>query len=333
MTVYGTRVKMVRVLLFGATGFIGNPLAAALRRRGHTVYAVVRSEAKAIELSKQELIPILGDASEPGTWTPVLDQVDIVIDGSPSYGGISKGILDNIKSSSRVASAKKSRPKLGFIYISGVWVYGDYGDHPELVADTTPVGPDGPRKPTGLVSWRPEFENSVLESRDVIDVLIVRPGMVFGGHGSLFGVFWKPLVEALKANKTSEPVTLVGRPNATMTLVHKDDAAEAILNAVEKFETVSQISSPIFNLSAGHEKLGDINKTAAKVLGITGEIIHQAPTDPFSIAMSTSLLVDTTRSQQYLDWHPRHTSLIRNAEIYVKAHLYTTDYYSTVNKA
>ncbi|KAK6354697.1 hypothetical protein TWF696_003836 [Orbilia brochopaga] len=325
---------MVRVLLFGATGFVGAPIAAALRRRGHTVYAVVRTEDKAIELSKQELIPILGDATQPDTWTPVLKDVDIVIDGSPSYGGISEGILKSIKSSSRVTSTKKTGPKLGFIYISGIWVHGDYGEFPELVTDRVPVGADGPRKPTDLVAWRPAFEEAVLASRDVLDVIVLRPGMVFGGSGSLFAIWWKPLVEALKANKTSEPVTIVGNPNAVLALVHKDDNAEAVLNAVEKFETVSQINYPVFVLAAGHEKLGDINKTAAKVLGFTGEITHQLPSadDAFSRAMSTSMLLDASRSIQYLDWQPRHFSLTRNAEIYVKAHLSTTDYYSVVKR-
>ncbi|KAF3933014.1 hypothetical protein ABW20_dc0105430 [Dactylellina cionopaga] len=222
---------MVRVLLFGATGFIGNPVAQALRRRGHTVYATVRTEEKAAVLAKQEFIPILGDATEPATWTPILEKVDVVIDASPSYGGISDGILKALKESTRVTSAKKFDPKLGFIYVSGVWVHGD---GPELVSDRVTVGVDKARKPAGIVSWRPAFEDSVLESRDVLDVTILRAGVLFGGSGSLFNVWWKPLLDALKGGKHSEPVTITGNANASIALIHKDDYAEAVLNAVEK---------------------------------------------------------------------------------------------------
>lgn len=202
-----------------------------MRRRGHTVYAVARTEEKTIELSKQEIIPILGDASQPETWVPALDLVDIVIDSSPSYGGISEGILKAIKGSRRVTSAKKHDPKIGYLYVSGVWVHGD---SPELVTDRVPTGNHTDRKPVGVVSWRPAFEDSVLQSKDVIDVTILRAGVVFGGSGSLFALWWAPFVEALKTNKSHEPVTIKGRAETSLALVHKDDFAEAVLNSVEK---------------------------------------------------------------------------------------------------
>ncbi|KAF3920200.1 hypothetical protein AA313_de0205724 [Arthrobotrys entomopaga] len=320
---------MVRVLLFGATGFIGSSVAAALRRRGHTVYAVARSEEKSIELSKLELIPILGDASQPESWVPVLDRIDVVIDSSPSYGGISEGILKAIKESPRVTSARKFDPKLGLIYVSGVWVHGD---SQEVVSDREPTGQHVARKPAALVGWRPAFEDSILESRDVLDVAVIRAGVLFGGSGSLFQVWWKPIVEALKANKAGESVTINGKDDTILALIHKDDYAEVILNAVEKFEVVSQIHYPVFSVAGGHETLGTVTRAAAKVVGLTGEVKFQTPAadDYFGGAMSTSILLDTSRAEQYLDFTPKHTSLSKNAEIYVKAYLYNTDYYSTV---
>ncbi|KAF3195484.1 hypothetical protein TWF106_005589 [Orbilia oligospora] len=300
---------MVRILIFGASGFVGYPIVQALRRHGHTVYAVTRTEEKTIELSKQEIIPILGDARQPETWVPALDLVDIVIDSSSSFGGLSEGILKAIKESQRVTSAKKHDPKIGYLYVSSTWVHGD---SPELVTDRVP-------------------------SKDVLDVAILRAGVVFGGCSSrsLFGLWWAPFVEALKANKFNEPVTIKGRPDASVALVHKHDFAQAILNAVEKFEVVSQIHYPVFDVVSGHESLGDINKAAANVLGFTGEIKYQAPAadDHFGNATSSSLLIDSTRSQSYLDWQPKHTSLIKDPEVYVKAYLYSTDYYTSVTNS
>jgi len=118
------------------------------------------------------------------------------------------------------------------------------------------------------------------------------------------------------------------KSEATIALIHKDDYAEAVLAAVNKFEVVSQIGYPIFDIVGSQERLDDLNKAAAKVLQITGEIKYEKPNDPFIEAMSTSIIVDTNRSTTYLDWQPKHTSLIRNAEVYVKAYLFFTDYNS-----
>jgi len=316
---------MVRIFLIGATGFVGNPIAIALRRQGHQVYALARDEPKAIELTKQETIPILGDVNEPEKWTPVLNLVDIIIDASPSGYGISDSILKSIKESSRITSAKRQHPKLGYIYVSGIWVHGDSSD---LTTDRMPVVLDAVVKPAGVVSWRPKFEDDLLDSRNVLDVAILRAGVLFGGSGRLCDVWWKPLVGALKTNKLTQPITISGNPEATIALIHKDDYAEAVLAAVNKFEVVSQIGYPIFDIVGSQERLDDLNKAAAKVLQITGEIKYEKPNDPFIEAMSTSIIVDTNRSTTYLDWQPKHTSLIRNAEVYVKAYLFFTDYNS-----
>ncbi|KAK6513940.1 hypothetical protein TWF506_008370 [Arthrobotrys conoides] len=323
---------MIRILIFGASGFVGNPIAQALRRHGHIVYAVTRTEEKTIELSKQEIIPILGDALQPETWVPALDLVDIVIDSSSSSDGISEGILQAIKESQRVTSAKKHDPKIGYLYVSSIWVHGDSS---EVVTSRVPTGTN--RKPVEYVSWRPAFEDSLLQSKDVLDIAILRAGVVFGGCSSrsLCGLWWTPFVEALKTNKYHEPITIKGKPEVSIALVHKHDFARAVLNAVERFEAISQIHYPIFDIVGGHETLRDINRAAANALGIIGEVKYQAPTadDHFGNATSASLLIDSTRSQSYLNWQPKHTSLIKNAEVYVKAYLYSTDYYATVTRS
>ncbi|KAF3932699.1 hypothetical protein ABW19_dt0203554 [Dactylella cylindrospora] len=318
---------MVRVLLFGATGSIGYPIARALRRQGHTVYGVVRTEEKALDLVKEEITPILAEVSEVAAWEPILNEVDIVIDSSASKDGMSDEILNAIKGSSRVKNAKKFHPKIGFIYVSGIWVHGD---SQKTVTDRIPVGKDAVTPPPELIAWRTGFEDRVLESRDVLDVAILRAGVVFGVERTLLGVWWAPFIEALKENKPRDPVTIVGNPEAVIGLVHKDDYAEAMLNAVEKFEIISQIGYPIFDIVSGHEKLERLNKTAAEILEITGEIKYQEPTDLFNKALNTSVVIDLSRSINYLGWQPKHGHFGRDAELYVKSFLYRTDYYSSM---
>lgn len=157
----------------------------------------------------------------------------MVIDASPSYGGISEGLVKAIKGSSRVKNAKKTDPKLGFVYVSGIWVHGESA---EWTNDRVVAGTDQAVKPATIVSWRPAFENSLLEkeTRDVLDVAILRAGIVFGGSGSLFAAWWAPFVEALKTGKDKEEITITGKSDTALSLIHRDDFAEAVLKTVEK---------------------------------------------------------------------------------------------------
>lgn len=50
----------MKVIVTGANGFIGLATAKALRRAGHTVYGLVRSQEKAKELVLNEIIPVIG---------------------------------------------------------------------------------------------------------------------------------------------------------------------------------------------------------------------------------------------------------------------------------
>lgn len=110
---------MVNVLVLGATGFIGYPVAIALRRAGHIVYAVVRdTEApKAKDLERQEILTHKGDGMDSSTWTKLAATMDVVIDAADHMlgGKIFSGVLDAAK------TRPQGAPKLTYIYTSGIW--------------------------------------------------------------------------------------------------------------------------------------------------------------------------------------------------------------------
>jgi len=59
---------MSSVLIFGATGFIGNAVAKEFQRKGYRVYGLVRTEDKAKILRKQEIIPVISKAQDTKVW-------------------------------------------------------------------------------------------------------------------------------------------------------------------------------------------------------------------------------------------------------------------------
>ncbi|CAG8581767.1 14696_t:CDS:2 [Funneliformis caledonium] len=114
---------MVKVLVLGATGFIGFAVAQALARSGHETYGLYRKREKEKELAKNEIFPVLGDTNDVSTWNVVAEQVDIIIDATSEYNDPTKhvtNILDTIEEIN-MKRIKNFEPKLTFIYTSGLW--------------------------------------------------------------------------------------------------------------------------------------------------------------------------------------------------------------------
>ena len=72
------RRKMTRVLVTGASGFVGRPLTRALAQSGHVVWAAAR-EPQAVP-TQTNINPIaLPDLANPAPWNSLLAGMDVVI--------------------------------------------------------------------------------------------------------------------------------------------------------------------------------------------------------------------------------------------------------------
>lgn len=248
--------EMVKIFVFGATGFIGCKLsvrsnstsvcsefckstvavARALRTQGHRVYGLVRSTSKASELVKEEIIPILGKAENTDLWTGALEKlhIDVIVDCS----GVMQGAMDILKACAAVSKKRidtlgergEKVTKLGFVYVSGLWVHGDSKEYGN---DLLPMGANAPIKPAELVAWRVDVENELLRQSKVLNGVILRAGLLFGGSGSFIGgVWWSAIYGAIGKNEKS--VELAGKEDTVLGLVHKDDFGQAVVKTVKK---------------------------------------------------------------------------------------------------
>lgn len=76
---------MPRILILGATGYLGNRIANLLVQTGqHTVYGVARSSEKALQLARDEITPVLcpDPVNNPEQYLCTIrsSSIDIVID-------------------------------------------------------------------------------------------------------------------------------------------------------------------------------------------------------------------------------------------------------------
>src|SRR5258706_14142821 len=69
----------MKILVTGATGFIGGAVARKLSLRGHEVVALSRSSAAAAKLQAAGLRPVAGDFAKPESLAAPAAQVDAVV--------------------------------------------------------------------------------------------------------------------------------------------------------------------------------------------------------------------------------------------------------------
>ena len=208
---------MPRILLIGATGYVGSALASELLRSGlHTVYGLARSPAKATELAAKEVIPVLGSVADSAAYLSLIKtaQIHIVVDCAGANDGSAKILTDLVEAGK--TRLKAGGAKLGFVYCSGMWVHGSSF---ERISDLDPVGTaDAKAPPARMVAWRPQLEREILASRDVLDVAIVRPAQIYGRDHGLWTPLFGPILEATKSDKKSIQLPL--DPHGRPCLIH-----------------------------------------------------------------------------------------------------------------
>jgi nucleoside-diphosphate-sugar epimerase len=315
---------MVKVLVLGAMGYIGLPLSTSLRRDGHTVYGLARSVEKARLLAQREILPVLGTV-EGQEYLEVVrkSNIDIVIDAAGANQG-SYSVLTGLK---HVAEERQKQrgphgARLGFIYLGGTWVHGS---SKSPVNDLNPVATAGdngcPTQPPQLVAWRPELEQAILSARDVLDSVIIRPALLYGGPSTLWSLWFGPVQQAID-NGSKGDVTILADASAQPGLIHVDDVVSAIHLTVSKFGLVCTASGnyPVFDIVSSSEPLQPIIDSASQTLGFNGSIVYAGPGDnAFAVAMNTSMRGSSTRLRDLLGWCPSHTSMLEEIETFVQA--------------
>ncbi|EAZ62772.2 predicted protein [Scheffersomyces stipitis CBS 6054] len=315
-----------KVLLVGATGYIGHQAALALRRNNYLVYGLARSEAKAVFLAKDELIPIIGTGEKPDYLDEIVThEIHTVIDftGTPTS---TADILEKLQS---IVTEKKF--KVNFIYISGIWVHGDSSE--KVTEADKPVI----EKVGSLVKYRVALEEKILSLKDIIPSIIIRPGILFGGKADIWGVMFGQVLGSVLAGDST--VTIPLREELTSGFIHNEDLAQLIFLAVEKFDSANSavIKSPIFDVISETVNVPSIIVAGADELGFKGTINFTGhPTfeeNPLLESFDTNVRCSNELAKKTFGWEPK-IHLAENLALLVRTWVVhqNEDFYTTLSK-
>jgi nucleoside-diphosphate-sugar epimerase len=218
----------MRVLVTGASGFVGRRVCAALLGGGHAVVAPVRSGVSRVPLQEGIEVEVLADPLSAVALAPLLGGVDGVIHLAARVHIMTEKVTDplaefrrvNVDGTRAVLTAAQEVGTRRLLYLSSIKVNGESRDTPYSELDTPcPVDPYGQSKL--------DAEAVVRSSGAGLSWTIVRPPLVYGpGVG---GNFRRLLHLAGVASRW--PLPLGGIDNLR-SMIFVDNLADAIATSV-----------------------------------------------------------------------------------------------------
>jgi 2-alkyl-3-oxoalkanoate reductase len=258
---------MARVLLTGATGFVGGRVAARLRQRGNEVVAAVRTPSAALEAIGVAQRELALDAIDAEALAGVDGLVHAAASVGPDYD--SARAVNTVGTRSIAAAALEAGVHLVHVSTTSVYDLRRSGDV-EVREDAPLAAADAEASPTGSAGaaysvTKAEAEHEVVAARDRgLSAAILRPPAVLGaGPTSTWGT---------KIPRMVLEGRLPGRhPEQTYGWVHVEDLVDAVLAALD------QGSAATANVVGGHTTVGRYLAEVAALL--PGDVVLPATPD------------------------------------------------------
>lgn len=218
--------RAVRVFVTGAAGFLGAGVVAALARAGHEVVGLVHTASKVGRVEAAGGTPVVGDILNASAVAQAAAGCEALIHlahtrdkGAPAVGQsmAAKVRVDGAYNLVAVARAVKARR---LVIGSGYW---EFGHHEETITEATPLNPIG----SSVFNYQAERAGLDANQPGKLDVVIARPGMVYGDGG-----WFREMVDGIRRGTYTAP----GAGNNTWSPIHVDDVGAGFLTLLERGE-------------------------------------------------------------------------------------------------
>ena len=271
----------MKILLTGATGYIGSAVLDALVGAGHQVTAVVRSQQSSLKVSDAGATGVIGDLFDAGWLASELRLHDAAIHTAAGSDERDPALNDAVIEAVTTAFAGTTKP---FVHTGGIWTYGS---NSAIVETAEP-------SPVPLTAWRVDSEKRLLDAD--VRATVVQPGIVYGrGAG----------IPAMLVADGVAP----GSGDQHWTTVHVDDLADLYVRALDarggqSFVGVSGTNPTVAQIAAAIDGSVTAEGDAATLdrLGAFGEALlldQQASGD---------------KARHDLGWTPTRPSLVELLE-------------------
>ena len=299
---------MSRILITGATGFVGAAVIAALRAGGHTLSGTTRSADRP---QGPDGVPLyrVPDFSEPIDWSRFVAGADVVVHLAARAHVMGEGgtqALDlyratNRDGSRRLAEAAAAAGVKRFVFMSSIKAVGEE----TFGVPLNEQSPCVPEDAYGISKWEAEQTLAEVAARTGLELVILRPPLVYGPNvrGNLLAL--------LKACARGWPLPLGGIDNRR-SLVSTANLASAVATSAADARAAGQT----FFVSDGADvSTADLVRRLAFAMGREPRLLSM-PAPLLSLArrlpgigpkvrrLTGSLQIDSQAIRAVLDWVP-----------------------------
>ncbi|MGZ8160713.1 MAG: UDP-glucose 4-epimerase family protein [Methylobacter sp.] len=297
----------MKMLVSGASGFIGKSLCAELLRQGHSVRAAVRlrnSQAENIET-----VPV-GDINGETDWTAALRDIKVVVHLAAHVHVMRNNAADplaelhkvNVEGTWSLARQAAEAGVQRFVFISSIKVNGE----------STPLGQPytaealpAPTELYGISKLEAEEALRQLADETGMEVVIIRPPLVYGpGVKANFRSMMHWLAKGV-------PLPL-GAIHNMRSLVALDNLVDLIVTCIDHPAAANQtfLAGDGEDLSTTEllQRLGNALGKPAKLLPIPAWVLKTGAMllgqRDMAQRLCGSLQVDISKACDLLGWHP-----------------------------
>jgi nucleoside-diphosphate-sugar epimerase len=302
----------VRVLVTGASGFVGRRVCALLAGADHEVIAATRATSSPVDGAARTCA--LGEIGPATQWQPALDGCDALVHlAARTHRGDDASMRDdffriNVEGSRGLIDAALAAGVRRVVFVSSAKVYGessppDAQGRPHAFTATDVPRPAGPYGASKLAAEQLLRERCAAAQAALT---IFRPPLVYGpgNKANLFAL--------MRAIERGVPLPLASIRNAR-SLVFVDHLAEVIVAALTQGEGTRlypvadiELSTPalIAALAAGMGRPARLLPCPVGLMSLIGRATGRSA----AIARLTgSFVLEHARVAAELGWRPRHT--------------------------
>ena len=218
---------MSRILVTGASGFVGNLLCEALSQRQYQVRAAVRSSHQSLGGIEKAVV---GSIDGQTDWVDAVAETEVVIHLAARVHVMKDSAADplgefrkvNLHGTENLARQAVRAGVKRFVYVSSIKVNGEQTTGEQFFAESDQAAP---QDPYGVSKWQAEQALHRISLETGLEVVIVRPPLVYGP--GVKGNF----IALMNAIDKGIPLPLAGALNAR-SLVYVGNLVEALIACV-----------------------------------------------------------------------------------------------------